>query len=82
MSGRPRIKFRLVRKKLAELEIYWLPNKGKGSHGSFVGPDQEGNQQTFPLPRHQQSEINYDYLNGLRRRFGLTGKRWVGFFEG
>jgi predicted RNA binding protein YcfA (HicA-like mRNA interferase family) len=81
MSGRPRIKFRLARKKLKELNILWNPDKGKGSHGAFVGPDQDGNIQAFTLPRHQQSQINDDYLNALRRRFGLTGKKWVGFFE-
>ncbi len=80
MSGRPRIKFRHIRKQLKELGIYWVPDKGKGSHGSFVGPDQDGNIHAFTLPRSQQSEVNRDYLAALRRRFGLIGKKWSNFF--
>jgi predicted RNA binding protein YcfA (HicA-like mRNA interferase family) len=81
MSGRPRIRFRDLRKRLKELNIIWHPDKGKGSHGAFVGPDQDGRIQAFTLPRHQQSYINRDYLKALRRRFNLTGEKWVGFFE-
>jgi len=79
MSGRSRVKFRHIRKQLKELDIYWVPDKGKGSHGAFVGPNQDGNIQAFTLPRSQQSEINRDYLVALRRRFGLIGKKWANF---
>lgn len=81
MSGRPRLKFRHIRKKLEQLGINWRPDKGKGSHGSFVGPDRDGNKHSYTLPRSQQSFINRDYFNGLRHRFGLTGKKWTKFFD-
>ncbi len=29
MSGRPRVKFRHIRKQLKELGIYWVPDKEK-----------------------------------------------------
>ncbi len=80
MSGRPRIKFRHIRKQLKELGNYWVLVKGKGSHWSFVGQDQDGNIHAFTLARRQQSEVNRDYLAALRRRFGLIGKKWADFF--
>ena len=81
MSPRNRIKFGYVRKKLKQLNIHWHPDKGKGSHGAFVGPDQHGNIQAFTLPRHQQSQINPDYFKALRRRFGLNSSKWIQFFK-
>lgn len=81
MSSNPRLKFRHVKKKLQELKISWHPEKGKGSHGAFVGPDQDGNEQSFPLPRKQQNEISNDYFSDLCRRFGLKDKKWIKFFR-
>ncbi len=74
--------FRRVRKRLKELGIIWNPTSGKGSHGSFIGPNQKtGSLNAFPLPRSQQREINADYLSAIRRRFGLIGKDWNDFFD-
>jgi len=83
MSGGQRVRsFRHIKKKLKELNISWHPAKGKGSHGSFVGPDQQtGKLHAFPIPRNQQREINNDYFSRLRKRFGLEGKKWIKFFD-
>jgi hypothetical protein len=74
--------FRKVKNKLATLDIIWRPNRGRGSHGCFIGPNQEtGHKQAYPIPASQQREICPDYLNRLRRRFGLEGKKWDDFFD-
>jgi hypothetical protein len=73
--------FRQVKKQLATLNIVWHANKGKGSHGCFIGKNQTtGVNHSYPIPRSQQREICPDYLKGLRRRFGLEGKKWNDFF--
>jgi predicted RNA binding protein YcfA (HicA-like mRNA interferase family) len=73
MSGHIRLKsFRQVKKSLHKIGIFWTPERGKGSHGCFIGPNQKtGRLHTFPLPSHQQREINIDYIKRLRDRFGL-----------
>lgn len=64
--------FRKVKRRLHELNIDWVPARGKGSHGSFIGSNQKtGRLHTFPIPRSQQREINIDYLSRLHDRFGL-----------
>jgi len=83
MASSSRVKsFRHVKKKLKELDILWDPSRGKGSHGCFIGPHQQTRRlHAFPLPRHQQKEINIDFFNALRRRFGLMGKQWDDLFD-
>lgn len=73
MSGRIRLKsFREVRKNLHKIGIFWTPERGKGSHGCFIGANKKtGRQHSFPIPRHQQKEINIDYIKRLLDRFGL-----------
>lgn len=73
--------FRKLRKKLALQGIEWDRKGGKGSHGVFAGPDRHGRRQSFPLPRSQQREVTQDYMNALRRRFGLQGREWDAFFD-
>ena len=65
------ISFSPLKRQLKKYEIYWRPRKGKGGHGSFVGPDRNGNIQSFPLPSSQHKEIRKIYLKGLCRRFQL-----------
>lgn len=75
------IPFRNIRKNLKGLAIHWDPRKGKGSHGSFVGPHQKTRAtQCFPIPRHQQQQMNIDYIKALRRRFGLTDAQYDDLF--
>ena len=74
--------FHQVRRKLATLNIVWHPERGRGSHGCFVGQNQEtGVNHVYPIPRNQQREICPDYLKGIRRRFGLEDKKWDDFFD-
>jgi len=74
--------FRHVRRKLKELGINWTPSRGKGSHGCFIGLSQRTKGlNSFPIPRSQQREINRDYLNALRRRFGLEDEKWDDIFD-
>lgn len=74
--------FRRIRKNLVALNIKWDSTRGKGSHGCFIGPHQEtGTLNTYPIPKDQQREINIDYIKRLRRRFGLTDKKWDYIFE-
>lgn len=53
--------------------INWNKSRGKGGHGAFVGPDINGDIQTYPLPSAQsKKEVTSTYLKGFLRRFGLT----------
>ena len=83
MASGSRLKsFRRIKQNLAKFDIIWNPKKGKGSHGSFVGPHLESaRSNAFPIPKSQQREINLDYVNGLRRRFGVTDKKWDTLFD-
>ncbi len=66
------MKFRKLKKKLAEYDIQWDPKIGKGSHGAFVGLSHvTKTRETFPLSRKQQEEVQSKYLNPLRRAFEL-----------
>jgi len=64
--------FRTLERRLKRLQIYWRPRKGKGGHGSFVGPDKAGRTQAFSLPSSQHRQVAKAYVVGLMRRFGLT----------
>ena len=82
MARRRLRNFRQIKRGLASLGITWAPASGKGSHGSFIGPHQQtGTSHSYPIPRHQQREINIDYINGLRRRFGLEDKDHDSLFD-
>jgi len=65
------ISFSSLKRRLKKLDIYWHKRKGKGGHGSFVGLDKQGNNQSYPLPSDQHREVRKTYLRGLLRRFGL-----------
>ncbi len=66
------MKFRKLKKKLAEYDIQWDSKLGKGSHGAFVGLSHvTKTRETFPLSRKQQEEVQSKYLNPLRRAFEL-----------
>lgn len=76
------VAFRTVRKNLKTLGIGLDKGRGKGSHWCFIGPHQEtGSQHSYPIPKHQQKEINPDYVKALRQRFDLTDKRYDAFFQ-
>lgn len=64
--------FRKLEKLLKDRSIVWEPDKGKGGHGSFVGPDKSGKIQAYPLGRTQAKEVTREYLKGLCRRFELN----------
>ena len=83
MSSRTRLKsFRQIKSNLNTLGISWEPKRGKGSHGCFIGPHQEtGRLHSYPIPHNQQREITTDYIKGIRRRFGLTDKKWDELFD-
>ena len=82
MGRRGLTKFRTVKNALADLGIIWRPARGKGSHGCFVGPHQQtSTRHSYPIPSHQQREMNVDYLKGLRRRFGLNDKKYDSLFS-
>ena len=51
--------------------IQWHKRKGKGSHGSLVGPDKEGCIHSFAVPIDQQSEIEDSYLKAISLRFNI-----------
>jgi len=67
-----------VRKLIKNLKkngINWVPQKGKGGHGVFEGPDVNGIVQKYPLPSAEhKKEVTGEYLRGMLRRFGLTEK--------
>jgi len=63
--------FRELKRKLLAYRIQWLPRRGKGSHGAFVGPDKRGNKQSYTLPQRQQREVRKWYLRDICRRFLL-----------
>lgn len=66
------MKFRKLKKKLAEYDLQWDSKLGKGSHGAFVGLSHvTKTRETFPLSRKQQEEVQSKYLNPLRRAFEL-----------
>ena len=64
--------FRELTKRLKALNIEWDDDKGKGSHGGFVGPDKHGRIQAFPIPKGERKETRKSYLKSLCRRFELT----------
>ncbi|MBA7556114.1 hypothetical protein ES705_48812 [subsurface metagenome] len=70
--------FSSLKRRLKRYQIYWVPRKGKGGHGGFVGPDRNGNKQSFPLPSSQHKEVHRIYLKGLCRRFQLGVKQLFG----
>ena len=52
------MKFRKLKKKLAEYGIQWDPKIGKGSHGAFVGLSRvTKTRETYPLSMKQQEEV-------------------------
>lgn len=72
------MKFRKLKKKLAEYGIQWDPQIGKGSHGAFVGLSHvTKTRETFPLATKQQEEIQAKYLRPLRRAFELLPEHGV-----
>ena len=73
-------RFKLLKDKLSDLGIIWDSSRGKGSHGVFMGEDQSGRQQCFPIPRTQQRQVQKQMLNKLRVRFQLEGSTWDSFF--
>jgi len=83
MSGGSRVKsFRNIKKNLQKIGISWDAKRGKGSHGCFFGPNQKTQRlHSFPIPKNQQREITIDYVNGIRRHFGLTDKEWDYLFD-
>lgn len=82
MGGSRLKSFRRIKANLSSINIIWDPQRGKGSHGCFIGPHQETHRQNaYPIPKNQQREITIDYIKGLRRRFGLTDKKWDYIFE-
>jgi len=83
MSSGARVKsFRKIKKNLSKIDISWDTKRGRGSHGCFIGPNQETKRlHSYPVPQNQQREITIDYVNGIRRRFGLTGKEWDHIFD-
>ncbi len=67
------MKFRALRKKLAQYDIAWDESLGKGSHGVFVGLTLRTRiRRVFPLPASQQKDVSQPYLKSLRRKFELT----------
>jgi hypothetical protein len=64
-------KFSRLKRRLKRYQIYWDQDKGKGSHGSFIGPDKDGNSQSYTIPLKQQNETEKVYLKGVCNRFGL-----------
>ena len=63
--------FKKLRTLLEHRNIIWDASKGKGSHGCFVGPDANGNIQSYPIPHKQQKQTQKCYLKGLCARFGI-----------
>ena len=72
------MKFRKLKKVLARYGIEWKPQKGKGSHGVFVGESHVLQiRQVYPIPASQQKEISQAYIRPLRRKFELTKESGV-----
>ena len=72
------MKFRKLKKKLADYGILWDPTVGRGSHGAFVGLTRiTKTREVHVLPQSQQEEIQAKYLNPLRRTFELTQEHGV-----
>lgn len=72
------MKFRKLKKKLAEYDIQWDPKIGKGSHGAFVGLSRvTKTRETYPLSKKQQIEVQSKYLKPLRRTFDLLPEHGV-----
>ena len=66
------MKFKKLRKRLAEFGIEWDPKIGKGSHGAFVGLSRSTRiRRVYPVPKDQQEEIQNKYIKPLRRHFEL-----------
>ena len=66
-------KFSPLRRRLKRFQIHWDESKGKGGHGSFVGPHKITRQiQAYTLPSSQTREVHIVYIKGLMERFGLT----------
>ena len=76
------MKFRKLKKKLAEYDIQWDPKVGKGSHGAFVGLSRvTKTRETFPLSIKQQEEVQSKYLKPLRRAFELLPEHGISDHE-
>ena len=72
------MKFRKLKKKMAEYDISWDGAIGKGSHGAFVGRSHKTKaRQTHVLPKSQQDEVHSNYIGPLRRAFELTPEHGV-----
>lgn len=66
------MKFRKLKKKLAEFGINWDSSLGKGSHGAFVGRSHKSKtREVYPVPKEQQGDIQNKYLKPLLRAFEL-----------
>ncbi len=59
--------FSRIRRRPKKLKIYWVPSRGKGGHGCFVGPDKKGNIQSDPIGSKDQREIRRIYLQAFFR---------------
>ena len=67
------MRFRKLKKKLADYGILWDGSVGKGSHGAFVGLSRvTRTREAYTLPKAQQDEVQNKYLKPLRRAFELT----------
>ena len=75
------ISFRQLRTNLRKLGIVWKKRKGKGGHGSFVGPDNDSNNQAYSIPSSQRKEVRKPYLKKLCDRFGFTEEEKKQAFE-
>jgi len=74
--------FSLLKNKFNKLGISWDPRKGKGGHGTFIGLDQNGEKQAYPIPgiKNEQGQVGADYLKNAREQFGLGGDKWHNYF--
>ena len=76
--NRSSVKFRKLRKKLAEWNIMWDPSIGRGSHGAFVGLTRHTRiRHVYLLPRNQQEETAAKYIKVLRRQFELLPEHGI-----
>ncbi len=73
------VKFRKLKRILNKnYNILWDQDKGKGSHGSFVGLSRKSRtRETYPIPHKHQQDVPNVYVNALRRAFELTEKDGV-----
>lgn len=72
------MKFRDLRRVLAEFGIVWNERRGKGSHGVFEGLTKTTRiRHVFVLPRSAQRDVHPPYLRALRTTFELTAEHGV-----